>query len=180
MLTSIKKRRTMLNERRQLQHGWEVDLPCPKCGIVAIPVFNGWTPNQKVGFGKTSTICANLNCPRCDADLKEVAGEKLAELFVNVSVPPRNRNAILGYVLLSIALLVCLGGNFWMRQPAFAWLYPVIVVMFTSSRYWFTRYVHSARYQCDCGNPCHKFMGMLGRSYCFRCSSCGRLLRIRD
>jgi hypothetical protein len=34
---------------------------------------------------------------------------------------------------------------------------------------------------CDhCGEPDYVFLGMLGRSYCYRCSSCGRLLRLRD
>ena len=45
---------------------------------------------------------------------------------------------------------------------------------------WFNWQIASIRCRCECGKPAYKFMGMLGRSYCYRCSSCGRLLRLRD
>ena len=56
--------------------------------------------------------------------------------------------------------------------PYFLLLQPMILL--------FNWQVHSPRFRCDCGQPAYKFMGMLGRSYCYRCSSCGRLLRLRD
>jgi hypothetical protein len=44
----------------------------------------------------------------------------------------------------------------------------------------FNYQIASLRRQCACGRPDYRFLGMLGRSYCYRCDSCGRLLRIRD
>ena len=180
LLERIRTMRSNRNEQMHLQHGWEAELVCPKCGTVAQPVFNGWTPNNRVGFGMTSVVYANVTCSGCHADLQKVAELKLIELFADISMPAKNKKAIWGYVLLTVAFLVCLGGKFWMRQPAFDWLYPVIFAVFTSSGIWFTRYVHSAQHKCECGNASCKFMGMLGRSYCLRCSTCGKLLRLRD
>lgn len=169
-----------INERRQLDHGWEVELRCPKCGTVAAPVFNGWTPNLNIGFGKTPAIFAKVNCPECETDLKKVAGEKLVELFAGISIASKIRNLIGGSVLLTALFLICLGGKIWMWHPVFNWLFPVIFLVFVSSSFWMSKYFQAPRRKCACGNPRYKFMGMLGRSSCFRCSSCGRLLRIPD
>jgi hypothetical protein len=180
LLKNLRTKLSTLNERRRLQHGWEVELLCPQCGTVAPPVFNGWDPNSNIGFGKDATIFANVTCSKCHAGLKDAAVGKLVEMFADEAIPPTNRKAIGGYLILTVAFLVCIVGRFFMRLPAFDWLYPVILVLFSSSAFWFTQAVHNARHQCECGNPSYLFMGMLGRSYCLRCSSCGKLLRLRD
>ena len=45
---------------------------------------------------------------------------------------------------------------------------------------WCNYRIHSIRHECECGKPDYLFMGLLGRSSCHRCSSCGKLLRLRD
>ena len=45
---------------------------------------------------------------------------------------------------------------------------------------WFRWRIRRLRSACPCGTPRNRFMGMLGRTYCLRCSNCGRLLRFRD
>ncbi len=88
LLEQIRTMRRNRDERLHLQHGWEVELSCPKCGTVALPVFSGWTPNNRGGFGTTAIIYANVACQGGDADLREAAGEKLNELFADISIPP--------------------------------------------------------------------------------------------
>ena len=49
LLEKLRTMRSSRNEQMQLQHGWEVELVCPKCGTVAQPVFNGWTRTIELG-----------------------------------------------------------------------------------------------------------------------------------
>jgi hypothetical protein len=59
----------------------------------------------------------------------------------------------------------------------------VLMLLILSSRslgMWFNYQIASIRCWCECGRPGYKFMGLLGRSYCYRCSSCGRRLRLKD
>jgi hypothetical protein len=77
---------TKYRQRMQHEHGWEVELRCPACGLLAHPVFRGWTPSHAVSFGNRPTIYARLVCPACGAGLKATAGEKLVELFADVHV----------------------------------------------------------------------------------------------
>lgn len=90
------------------QHGWEVVLRCPACGIVAAPVFWGWTPSHAVGFGNTLTIYADLDCARCGAALKDAAGRKLVELFADVPIPARNRRLMTAFIALMVGALLFL------------------------------------------------------------------------
>jgi hypothetical protein len=43
----------------------------------------------------------------------------------------------------------------------------------------FNRRVYGLKAQCACGQPAYHFMGLLGRTDCYRCATCGRLLRLR-
>ncbi len=173
------KRWRQYRERLQHQHGWEVELTCPVCGVVT-PVYNGWTSSHAIHLGNTPTIFANLNCPQCVADLHEAAGKKLVELFADIAVTPFNRRLIVWFVGLcagGIPLFLGAGtflGSLGQGATFLGVVYYGLLVM------WFNGQVASIRYRCVCGNPTYKFMGMLGRSYCYRCSSCGKLLRLQD
>ncbi len=169
------------NERMANTHGWEVALSCPRCGLEAPPVFDGWTPTSAINFGDEATIYADIHCLRCGADLKEAAGAKLRELFASVITPRGNVLAIsialvvvpevLGAVLIPLAKDWRELSLHLMRTPLY-YLAPAII--------WFNWQTHSVRHRCACGQPAYKFMGLLGRSACYRCSTCGRLVRIRD
>ena len=170
--------------RFQHQHGWDVELTCPRCGTSAVPQYDGWTPSRAMALGSKPIIYANLSCRRCATDLRAAAGEKLVEMFSDVSIPPHNKRlivALVAYTAISLAIVV--GASMFLKGAvAVKWLPLALMplwLMHHLSR-WFGASVHSTRQQCACGNPLYKFMGMLGRSYCYRCSTCGNLLRLRD
>ena len=180
LIEKLRAMRAAREERSRLHHGWDVELRCPQCGTDSVPNMAGWTPNARIAFGKTATIFANLTCPKCATDLKGVAGEKLIQLFADIPIHPRNRTAIFSYLILTILFLLALGGRVWLRMPVFDWVYPIVFALFMSSRFWFNELIHAARHQFDCGLHAYQFMGLFGRSYCFRCGTCGKLLRLRD
>lgn len=173
-------------ERLQHQHAWEVELTCPSCGFTGLPVFHGWTPSYAINLGNTPTIYAQLTCPKCGADLKKAAGQKSVELFADVAIPPRNRRVLawflglwVGGTLLLVAVLFAGVWAGWWGYGVFTIL-SLLTVFIAPSVMWLNWQIASFRYQCECGHPAYKFMGMLGRSYGYRCSTCGRLLRLRD
>ncbi len=169
-------------ENSQLTHGWDVELSCPTCGVIAVPDFGGWTPSHAMNFGNTPTIYADLGCPACGARQEDSAGKKLVELFAHVGVPPANKRLMEVFITvivsfeLSGTILILLGG--WRELGGYLLRTPLILLV--PAILWFNRQVASIRSRCECGSTAYKFMGLLGRSYCFRCSSCGRLLRLRD
>jgi len=177
---------TKYRERQKQQHGWEVEVKCPDCGAVAVPVFNGWSPTYAFGFGTTPTIFAKLDCSKCGAGLRNAAGSKLVELFSDVQIPNRNWQLIVGAAAFAVAVMVA-GVSVavgWMMVPAFVTPALTVVVLGVALMrlyfVWFNWQVTSLRHECECGNPAYKFMGMLGRSYCYRCSSCSNRIRLRD
>lgn len=179
-----------LRHYRQLmrnEHGWEVPVLCPVCTAAAVPTFNGWTPSASIGLGNRPTIYANLTCPKCAAPVRSAAQSALVELFSNVAVPESNRRMLKWYVGYAVAtsliLLGALAALAVARQRAVPALIAALVVPLALLRplgQWLNYAVASHRKRCDCGKPSYKFMGMLGRSSCYRCSTCGRLLRLRD
>jgi hypothetical protein len=173
-------------ERMQHQHGWEVELRCPRCGTIAVPVFRSWTPSAAMNFGNTPTIYADLDCARCGASLRDAAGGKLVELFTDVPIPLGNRRLLAGFLasvvrapLFLLALTILGVGAGWgaFRHRADV---PLLALLLGPTLMWFNWQIASLRSRCACGDPAYKFMGMLGRSYCYRCSTCGRRLRLRD
>jgi hypothetical protein len=176
---------TKYRQRMQHEHGWEVELRCPACGLLAHPVFRGWTPSHAVSFGNRPTIYARLDCPACGAGLKATAGEKLLELFADVPLPARNRRLMSWFVALHVGLPLAMVAVIapGIRYRREAWALTVLMLLVLSSRslgMWFNYQIASIRCRCQCGRPGYKFMGLLGRSYCYRCSSCGRRLRLKD
>lgn len=163
-------------------HGWDVELACPACGTVAVPVFGGWTPSGAIRFGNAPTIYADLRCPNCGARQDDPAGAKLVELFARVEVPAANKRLMTAFIALIVSfevagtIFILLGG--WRALGGALVRAPLLLL--APTLLWFNRRIASIRSRCECGRPDHKFMGLLGRSYCYRCSSCGRLLRLRD
>jgi hypothetical protein len=165
------------------EHGWEVPLTCPRCGVEAEPACRGWAPNHAIHFGKTPTVFMNVSCAGCGADLRGAAGNKLVELFGDVATNATNRwliAALVIYFLLILPLLLWAA----IRFPAARGLEGLIavghVLLIHPIMLWFNHRVAALRQSCACGKPRYKFLGMLGRSYCYRCSTCGQLLRLRD
>ena len=173
------------------EHGWQIELECSQCGHVGLPKYDGWTPKRHIRFRKKPTIYANVACPECSKDLKKEAGNKLVELFSDLPIPPQNKRLIYGFVLAVFGLpLVLFGVVFggvaagWWDSSTFLWLsflclaVPPTILLFGS--FLFTYKLASIRHACECGEPKYLFMGRLGHSRCYSCSTCGRLLRVQD
>jgi len=169
-------------EQVQINHGWEVDLKCPQCDQSGIPAFeDGTIDTEKIHKNAAGIpmLCADVTCSECGHDLEAQAGEKLKELF---SETPTTFGwaSILMATLFFVPILML--GIFWVGAFAGWWqdlgfwhlgAVVVWVAIFLIGHY----LIHPMMYSCECGNPKFLLMGALGRSYCFRCSTCSRLLR---
>lgn len=163
----------------QREHGWEVELTCPDCGCTTRPLYEDWDSKSAINFGNTPTIFACVACAECGRALRSVAGERLVAMFSDIAVPRANKRLIAWFVVVAVlAVLLPLAAQFVLR-PSFnvTWIGPVLagpmILVFNYRMASITR-------RCPCGTPKYLFMGLLGRSGCYRCSSCGRLLRLRS
>lgn len=166
-------------EALQHQHGWEVELTCPACNHMGLPRYEGWEPNRAINFGNTPTMYARVACVSCGRDLHSVAGEKLVAMFCEVTVPRANRRMIAWFVV-AVTFLVALPivAQFVLEPSFHVGSFGAILVL--PLIFLFNHRMASMRKCCSCGTPRYIFMGLLGRSCCYRCSSCGNLLRLRD
>ena len=163
----------------QYEYGWEVELTCPDCGHTGLPRHEGWEPNSAINFGNTPTMFARVACESCGRDVHPVAGDKLRVMFSEITVPKANRRLIVWFVV-AVILLVTLPmvAQFVLRPGFHVASFGAILVL--PLIFVFNYRVASMRRRCPCGTPKYIFMGLLGRFYCYRCSSCGNLLRLRD
>ena len=174
------------NEQLRHEHGWEVPLTCPKCNHEGRPRYDGWTPGSTMNFGNTPTIYANLFCSDCGFDLHEAAGAKLVEMYSDVSIPAKNRQLIWCFVLGMIGVIGLPMGVIWLGIWAGIWGHQAhaslafLTIGILPTIYYFNYLVAALRHRCECGEPAYKFMGLLGRSSCYRCSNCTRLMKLRD
>jgi hypothetical protein len=167
-------------------HGWRVDLFCGKCGFHGMPRYEGWVKGMDVHFADQPTIYAKFACPQCGNRLTEEAGKTLVGMFRDVPMPEKNSRIIGEFIvglflvpLLFAGLLVAGVQMGWWGYSAFMvlaasalFIQPLVMVM--------NYRIAMLRSSCPCGRPEYLFMGQLGRSACYCCSSCGRLLRLRD
>ncbi len=173
-------------ERLEHNHGWQVPLICTKCGHEGVPRYDGWTPSTAIRFGDRPTIYADLYCEKCGRDLREEAEVALVDTFSQQPTDLRNKRLLWGMIVVLVVVPLLFFGGIWLGVRngiwgpwAFSWL-GVMGLLITPTIMWLNWRIASIRYECECGNPDYLFMGMLGRSYCYRCTSCGKLIRIRD
>jgi hypothetical protein len=128
----------------------------------------------------------NLRCAECAHDLKEAAGQKLREEFGGIQITKRNKVLLRLFLLFIIgvpglaAAVMALGvaTDLW---GADVFLYLVLLAFLSAPGIMIFNYrIALLRRRCACGKADYRFIGMLGRSYCYSCASCGRPLRIRD
>lgn len=170
----------------QPMHGWNVELKCSGCNYEGKPRYEGWTSRRDVNRDALATIYAKLACPKCGRRLTDEAGWKLVDLFSDVSIPEKNEKIIKQFIAgliivpFALAFMLLLGAQMdWWGYSAFVFL--VISAVFIQPLIMLMNYrIARLRSHCECGKPFYIFMGMLERTYCYRCSSCGRLLRLRD
>jgi hypothetical protein len=167
-------------------HGWGAELTCAQCAFNGLPRYEGWSPNLTVNISGRPTIYAKLACAKCGRRLTDEAGKKLVELFKDVAIPKQNVNIIKEFIAeliivpFAFAALLFVGVQFgWWGYSAFAIL--AVSAAFIQPLVMRMNYrIALLRSRCDCGHSNYLFMGLLGRTYCYRCSSCGRKLRLRD
>ncbi len=182
-MTSFLKR---YRERLENRHGWDVPLVCTQCGHEGVPRSDGWTPSTTVRLGDRPTVFANVLCEGCGKSLQEEAGVALKAMFSEQPVDTRNRQLLWNMVGLLLVVPTLFLGLIWLGVArglwgawAFSWL-GLLAFFFAPVSMWINYRIHSIRHECPCGQPAYLFMGLLGRAYCYRCSSCGRLLKLRD
>jgi ribosomal protein S27E len=165
----------------QMTHGWEVPVRCPACGHEGIPAYDGWKPSLEMRFGNRPTVFAAVKCRRCGCDLKPAAGAKLRDMFGPVALDSRCKRLLMFFVaymlgapLIAVGLILMVFGARGLIALPMALLLVVPAIPVFNYR------IAYLKKQCACGDPHYVFMGLLGRSYCYRCSHCGRLLRTRD
>jgi len=169
----------------RLDHGWEVELTCPECNWNGIPPDNGWTPGLEIHFGNTPTIYSNLKCPECECNLRKEAGEKLVEMFSDVELDRRNKRYLAFFILFMIGVPVIIFAVVYAGIQAGLWgktayaAFTLMAVLLAPAILYFNYKIGMISSHCECGSG-YRFMGLLGRCYCFRCSSCGHLLKTRD
>lgn len=177
------KLKERIAEHRQAlehKHGWEVELECPGCGYRGLPIYTGWKPKYSMAFGTTPTIYACLECPTCGRDLEPEAASKLVKLFAEVKVPKANRRILAVFFLVS-AILVLISALLFIFADIVPGLIPLLfIIPLLALIPVMNKRIASIRTNCTCGDPDYIFMGMVGRAYCFRCSNCGSLLKLRD
>ena len=167
-------------------HGWDVELQCNHCGWTGVPLYNGWIPSTAMNFEVKPTIYANLRCPECGKDLKEEAGTKLVELFKDVELDKRNKAVLAWFILALVGIPAIIFGfitagvktGLWGNEAYTALTFLPILI--APAILLLNYNIGLIRHECECGGAGYIFMGMLGRAYCYRCSSCGKLLKIRD
>ena len=182
MVSLLNKYNSVVRNR----HGWNVELTCTQCALSGQPRYEGWSPDLTANVSGHPTIYAKLACPKCGRRLTDEAGRKLVELFKDVAILEQNEKIIKTFIAdliivpLVFAALLFVGVQFgWWGYSAFAilalsaaFIQPLVMRM--------NYRIAMMRSRCACGQPNYIFMGLLGRTYCYRCTSCGRLLKLRD
>jgi hypothetical protein len=173
---------TKYNDRVRILQGWEVPLHCPHCGCDTVPRSESNGIDTKAVHKNPDDLpllLSTMTCTECDHDLKDQASEKLTELFGDVPKKRGLPSLVMGllFALPFVVVAIAWAGVFLGWWTDFGiWLYGGLAacgLVFLTGHY----LIHPKMYSCECGNPHFLLMGAVGRSYCFRCSSCSRLRR---
>jgi hypothetical protein len=169
-------------------YGWDVNLTCSQCKFSGQPRYEGWSPNLKADIAENVTVYAKVACPKCGRRLTDEAGKKLLTLFRDIDIPEQNKRIttrfiarlILVPVALAFVLFFGTQMDWWGWGLGTAWILLVsalsipLLVIFKNNR------IAQLPFQCDCGNPHYVYMGGLDDTSCYRCFSCGRLLKLQE
>jgi DNA-directed RNA polymerase subunit RPC12/RpoP len=149
-----------------------------------MPRYEGWSPHM-AGAGD-ATIFARLACPACGQRLIDEPVRKLVGLFAGVPVSAQNHRIIKEFIAglvtvpLTFAFVLFVGLQMgWWRNNAFGLLVlsaAVIPLLVMLKNY----RIAMLRSVCDCKKPAYYLLGTLQGTCCYRCSSCGRLLRLQE
>lgn len=167
-------------------HGWNVEIACDRCKSTVMPRYEGWSLSMAHNAVDGAAVYAKLACPVCGHRLINEAGSTLVKLFNAVPIPEQNLRIVKEFVVALVlvpvffAFVLFIGVQMdWWGNNAFALLVlsAVLIPLLVMRRNY---RIAMLRTGCACGNPQYLFMGQLNGTYCYRCSSCGGLKRLRD
>ena len=166
-------------------YGWNVELVCGQCKSSVMPRYEGRLQHVAAVSGD-ATVFAKLACPACGHRLIDEPVRKLADLFADVPVSAQNhrivKQFIAGLVVVPVMLAFVLfmgmqmgwwGNNAFRLLALSAAVIPLLAILRNYR-------IALLRSDCDCKKPVYRFLGSLQGTNCYRCSSCGQRLRLRE
>ncbi len=178
----------MLRRNQNRTYGWDVDLACEQCGFAGLPRYEGWSPDLEAGLGPAVQVYAKVACPRCGRRLTSEAGKKLLALFRDVEHSRENRNILSKFVArlfvvpagLAFVLFFGMQMDWWSWGMGTVWILVVSAIAIPVIVLARNRQLAALPHRCGCSKPHSVYMGTLDGDHCYRCYSCGMLLKVRE
>ncbi len=168
-------------------YGWDVDLSCSQCKYVGQPRYEGWSPSLTTNTAN-ATIYAKVACSKCGRRLTDEAGRKLVDLFTDVEISSENRKIISSFITrlilvpagLAFILFFGMQMDWWTWGLGSIWILLASIVAIPLLLYHKNSRITVLLDSCECGKPNYVYMGSFDDTQCFRCFSCGRLMKLRE
>ncbi len=178
----------MLRSTKNRIYGWDVELTCEGCGSAGLPRYEGWSPDLDSGPDGTIQVYAKLACAKCGRRMTREAGKKLTDLFREVDIPGENRNILTRFITrlfivpagLAFLLFFGMQMDWWSWGMGTVWILAVSAITIPVIVLLRNRQLAQLPNRCECGKAHYVYMGTLSGEQCFRCFSCGRLLKVRE
>jgi ribosomal protein S27E len=177
----------MLRRSQNRIYGWDVELTCEQCGFAGVPRYEGWSPGLDSGLGENVRVYAKVACPSCGRRLTKEAGKRLIALFRGLDIPAENRRVLSRFILrlflvpagLAFVLFFGMQMDWWNWGMGTVWILVVSAIAIPPLVLVRNRRLADLPTRCDCGKAQYVFMGALEGEHCYRCYSCGRLMKLR-
>lgn len=178
----------MLRSNQNRTYGWDVELTCTQCGTSGLPRYEGWSPSLETTLGGNVQVYAKVACPKCARRLTEEAGRKLAGFFTTLDIPVENKKILARFITslylvpagLAFVLFFGTQMDWWTWGLGTAWVLVVSAIAIPLLVMQRSRQVAQLPNRCECGKAHYVFMGSLDGGSCYRCFSCGRLMKLRE
>lgn len=176
------------DSQRQKTYGWDLELTCSRCKHAGLPRYEGWSQSLQTNAGGGVQVYAKVACPKCGSRLTDEAGNKLLDLFSDVEIPQRNskimKQFIAGVILVpfTLAFVLQFGTqmDWWGWGLGTVWILVVSAVAIPLLVLRKKKSIAKLEKTCACGKPHQVFLGSLDDADCYRCFSCGRLMKLRE
>ena len=173
-------------ESSRLKYGWDAELECLKCKHIGKPKIYALKQGRIPRAKKLPVIHVTLHCLECGQELQREAESEIVKLFSNIHISEKNTKLIIWNricaVCLSFLLLLCLYFSIFTDLPirqTFPFFVLISVINIVIVKYFVYQFTLLKK-TCDCGSTKLVFMGSLAQSCCFRCASCGTLVKVDD